>query len=193
MLLDTLKRSLNKRVLQKQPKPIKRQPTNLESAQWIGILFDATTQKNREEILTYKKKLEKSGKKVQLLAYINSRSKELDYNFPFFIRREVDWRGVPQSKAIEDFATRSFDLLLVIHPKTSIVFEYIVTLTDARLKVGPYTEDTKSYDFMVQTDDSTISEFINQIEKYVDFVKPYPKAKRTTRNTKNKRITSTAI
>jgi len=190
MLLDTLKRSLNKRALQKQPKPIKRQPTNLKSAQWIGILFDATSKENRDSILAYKNKLEKSGKKVELLAYINSRSKELSYDFPFFTKREVNWKGVPRSKTIEEFATRSFDLLLLVHPKTSIVFEYIVTLTDARLKVGPYTEDTKSYDFMVQAEEATLSEFIQQIEKYVDFVKPYPNNKRATKNTKGKRATA---
>ncbi|MEM8528669.1 MAG: hypothetical protein AAGG68_28800 [Bacteroidota bacterium] len=190
MLLDTLKRSLNKRVLQKQPKPIKREPTNLKSAQWIGILFDATSKSSRDSILAYKRKLEKSGKKIQLLAYVNSRAKDLNYEFPFFTRREVDWRGVPQSKAIEDFATRSFDLLLLVHPKTSIVFEYIVTLTDARLKVGPYTEDTKSYDFMVQVENATLTEFIKQVEKYVDFVKPYPSNKRTLKSTKSKRATS---
>jgi len=190
MLLDTLKRSLNKRALQKQPKPIKRQPTNLQSAQWIGILFDATSEENRKHILGYKKKLEKSGKKVQLLAFVNSRAKDLDYNFPFFTRREVDWKGVPQSQAIEEFATRSFDLLLLVNPKTSITFEYIVTLTDARLKVGPYTEDTKSYDFMVQAEEATISDFIQQIEKYVDFVKPYPNSKKTFKNTKSKLATT---
>lgn len=191
MLLDTLKRSLNKRALQKQPKPIKRQPTNLQSAQWIGILFDATSKENRDHILAYKRKLEKSGKKVQLLAFVNSRAKELNYNFPFFTRREVDWKGVPRSKTIEEFATRSFDLLLLVNPKTSITFEYIVTLTDARLKVGPYTEDAKSFDFMVQAEEATLSEFIQQIEKYVDFVKPYPNSKKTLKNVKNKRTVST--
>ncbi|MEN0047822.1 MAG: hypothetical protein AAF806_12245 [Bacteroidota bacterium] len=177
--------------MQKQPKPIKRQPTNLRSAQWIGILFDATAQANRDQILAYKRKLEKSGKKVQLLGFVNSRSKELNYDFPFYTKREVDWKGVPQPKAIEEFATRSFDLLLLVNPKTSITFEYIATLTDARLKVGPYTVDTKSFDFMVQAEEATLPEFIQQIEKYVDFVKPYPSSKKTLKNTKNKRTAST--
>ncbi|MEM9849086.1 MAG: hypothetical protein AAF847_14470 [Bacteroidota bacterium] len=177
MLPSILKRSLNKRFLQKQIKPIKRPATNLKAAKWIGILFDASTATTVQTILAYKKKLEKQGKKVDLLAFVNNRTKDLSLDFPFFNNRSINWRGVPKNEAIEEFLTRNYDLVFTLCPKVNLSFEYISTLADARVKVGPLTKDHSSYDLMIETPlDTTIANFIQHVESYLPIIKvPAPK------------------
>ncbi|MEM9885726.1 MAG: hypothetical protein AAF849_07535 [Bacteroidota bacterium] len=171
MLPKILKRPLNKRFLKKQIKPIKRPATNLKAAKWIGILFDASSEKNIDIILNYKRKLEREGKKVNLLTYVNNRVKALEMDFPFFNKLSIDWRAVPKGEAVEEFLTRNYDLLLTISATSNLVFEYISTLSDARVKVGPVTKDYDSYDLMIEAQNGiTLDRFIHYAEHYLSMI-----------------------
>lgn len=175
MILNSLKRLLNKRSLKKQPKPIKRKPTNLASSKWVGILFDATLQERVEIVLDFASQLEAQGKKVSLLAFFNDREKEKSLPFPYFNRRNINWISVPEGTAVENFVTQSFDTLLVLHPQSSIPFEYISTLTDAKLKVSPISKDHTCFDLMLDVSKKiALTDYIAQVVCYANIVKGSP-------------------
>lgn len=154
-LVSRIRHYFNKKALNKQVRPLKRAVLNKEEVKWIGILFDATDPAETQEVLQYKKQLQKQGKKVRLLAYINSRSKEIEASFPFFLRSDLSWKSIPQHTAVEHFLTTSLDLLMVLTPTSNLAFEYISSLSDARLKMGPYSKDVNSYDFMLEISKQT--------------------------------------
>jgi hypothetical protein len=175
MILSSLKRLLNKRSLKKQPKPIKRKPTNLEASKWIGILFDATSTDRKEAIERFAAQLEASGKYVKVLAFMNDREKEKKCTIPYFNRRNINWIGTPKGKAIEDFLTQSFDTLLVLHPHNNLTFEYISTLVDAKLKVGPITKDKHCLDLMMDVSKKMdIEAYIEGVVRYANIIRVAP-------------------
>lgn len=172
-MLGEIQKFLNKRVLKKQTKPIKRNPLSLENAQWIGILFDATSIEHIEATTKYVDQLRKQGKQVRLLGYVNDKSKEIALPFPYFSKSEVSLLHIPTGNAVENFMTQTFDILFVLHPKSTPLFEYIATLTDARLKAGPFSAAKDTFDFMVDmSGQSALHYFINQLEFFLGKMKP---------------------
>lgn len=172
-MLGEIQKFFNKRLLKKRPKPIKRKPLSLEHAQWIGVLFDATSIEHIEATTKYVEQLRKEGKQVRLLAYVDDKSKEIALPFPYFSKNDVNLFHIPSSNTVENFITQTFDILFVLHPKSTSLFEYIATLTDARLKVGPFSNDKNTFDFMVDmSGQSALHYFINQVEFFLAKMKP---------------------
>ena len=60
---------------------------NIDSAQSIGILFDASEVDNRKSIMQYAERLRKKGKKVYLLGFISTVDKEATLRFLFFYKK----------------------------------------------------------------------------------------------------------
>lgn len=172
-MLHELQKLLNKRKLRQQAKPMRDRPLSLNGAKWIGIIFDATSIEHIEATTKYAENLRQAGKQVRLLAYVDDKSKDLALPFPFFSKNNVNLLHVPSGKAVDNFVTQTFDILYVLHPKSTLTFEYIATLTEARLKVGPFSRDKDSYDLMIDMNSrSALHYFINQVEFFLDKMKP---------------------
>ncbi len=172
-MLSEIQRFLNKRALKKQPKPLRKPPLSLEQSKWVGILFDATSIEHIEATTKFVEQLRSKGKQVRLLAYVNDKSKEIALPFPYFSKAEVNFLHIPSSNTVENFMTQTFDVLFVMHPKSTPLFEYITALTDARLKVGPFSLTKDTFDFMVDmSGHSALHYFINQVEFFLSKMKP---------------------
>lgn len=172
MLVEQFKCFLNKKTLAKQPKPIKRQLSSFNAVQWIGVLYDATSPERCEKIQAFAKQLQDDGKQVTLLGFINEKKQNIDVSFDYFCKNDLTWTGTPQGKLVENFLTKSYDILYILHPKSSLAFEYISTLTDAALKVGPYTRYFAAYDLMLESNKQiTIENFIVQAQQYCQLLK----------------------
>ncbi len=191
MLLEHFKFLLTKKTLDKQPKPLKRQLSNFNDAQWIGILYDATSPERCEKIQTFAKQLQDAGKQVTLLGFINEKKQNIDVSFDYFCKNDLTWTGTPNGKLVENFLTKSYDLLYILHPKSSLAFEYIATLTDAALKVGPCTKCFDAYDFMLEANkQTTIEDFMEQAQQYCQLLKSTNtvKSQRIKKKTRKKSV-----
>ena len=174
-MLSEIQKFLNKRKLKNQAKPLKRQALSLEASKWIGILFDATSIEHIEATQKYAEELRKAGKQVRLLAYVDDKSKDISLPFPFFSKADVNMLHIPKGQVVNNFVTQTFDVLFVLHPKSTTLFEYISTLIDARLKVGPFTRTKDAFDFMVDVNSrSALHYFINQVEFFLGKLQPKP-------------------
>jgi hypothetical protein len=172
MLVEQFKFFLTKKTLAEQPKPIKRQLSSFKAAQWIGILYDATSPERCEKIQAFAKQLEDTGKQVTLLGFINEKKQNIDVSFDYFCKNNLTWTGTPQGKLVENFLTKSYDLLYILHPKSTLAFEYIAALTDAALKVGPCAKYFDAYDFMLEANkQTTIEDFMVQAQQYCQLLK----------------------
>ena len=155
--------------LQKMLKKIelRRQPVTYNSAQTIGILFDATELDDREQVIEFSKSLQAKDKKVKLLGFFNS--KQLVDNFPFsgFNKSDVDWLMRPKGEAVKNFMDTTFDMLIGIYKGSNLPLEYIAALSKAHLRVGPYTDNTYCYDLMIDAGKNNLENFIEQMEFYL--------------------------
>ncbi len=189
MPVESFRRFLHKRKLARQPHPIRRKPSSLKTAKWIGILYDATSPERRASILKLVEALEAEGKKVSLLAFINERKQNIDVKFEYFCKNDLNWQKVPSNRAVETFMTKSYDVLFTLHTKSNLPFEYISTLIDAGLKLGPASNDFNAYDLMIQvTKQTTIQSFIQCAIQYCSLVQPQKNISKRKRRRTNKKL-----
>lgn len=158
-------RYLLKKQLKSRRQSAKRKLVNLDTAKTVGILFDATELDDRNVVLKYAKALKDQGKRVRTLGYFDNKLENENFTFSHFNRKKLDWALRPTGEAVMTFMKEQLDLLLTIDPLTKFHMEYIAALSNAHLKVGPYTDNTYCYDLMIDAGaGSNLHSFINQIE-----------------------------
>ncbi len=147
---------------------LKRRSVTYESAQTIGILFDATELNQREVVMQFSKKLKEKKKKVKLLGFFNNKQEVNNYPFKAFNKNQVDWLLRPKDEVVEYFIKNTFDVLIGIYGGENLPLEYIAALSRAHLRVGPYTDNTYCYDLMFDTNKWDSEDFIKQVEIYLN-------------------------
>lgn len=142
---------------------------NLSEMKSVGLLFNAQTDEQINEIKRVAHQLEGQQKQVTLLGFIPVLKKDVTPSFPFFTRKDVSFSQVPGGDAVRTFTKQSFDLLIVIPFAGFSPFTYITMVSAAQLKAGQYDEQSSAiYDFMIKQDagDST-RHFIDKLLSYL--------------------------
>lgn len=143
-----------------------RQAVDFQSATRIGLLFDATELDERETALAYAKSLKQRGKKVKTLGFFDNKLDNPNFTFPHFNRKDIDWAGRPGGEAVETFLQQKMDIFINLATKTTSYTEYIAALAKAPLRVGPCTDQTSSYEVMIDlAGPKTLEAFIKEAEK----------------------------
>ena len=163
---------LNKKIAQTPSQ--NRLSVEFSAAKSIGILFDATDASSRTRVLDYAQDLINNGKKVNLLGFVKTKQKDLNFPFKFFTLQNVSWKMIPESATINEFLSKKFDILISLYlptPKTKLInkpLEYISALSKANLRVGPFCENTNSYDLIIDTPKNANLEYlIKQVEFFL--------------------------
>lgn len=175
-LLQTLKYYFfNKSLKAEQNKlsKVPRQMVNLDLAETIGILFNATQAKDVMEVSQYALKLQEMGKRVAILGFQNTQDKELN-DSRFFNNTNVNWIGIPASDRIEKFMNTPFDLLLTALTEECLPIEYISACSKAKFRVGTFNQNkTHYFDLMVDTNkNNSLTYLLNQIHHFIKAIKP---------------------
>lgn len=142
----------------------------LESAQRIGLLFDASNDAYRTELLELSRSLEKKGKKIQLLGFFNSKLAPEGTKFSQFTLKNCRWwTRVPNSETATAFAGETFDLLLCFNPNNLDPLHHVAASSKALMKMGYATELPNDYDILMDTSTQKgPRHFIQQLELYLD-------------------------
>ncbi|MBX2890764.1 MAG: hypothetical protein KF734_07560 [Saprospiraceae bacterium] len=146
-----------------------RQAHNFASAKKVGVLFDATAEKTRHEVMDYAKQLVEKGKSVRLFGYFKTKQPPEGHAFNFFFQKETTWAGVPKSEKAKAFAEEKFDLLIYLNPEECPPLEWLAAASQAAMKVGFATERPNDFDLLLETpDDKGLAYFIEQMHLYLD-------------------------
>jgi len=141
------------------------------SARSIGLLFDATSEQFRKEALEYGKKLEKSGKKVQLLGFYNVKQPPAEAGFDFFTLKELNWwTFIPvKSEKAMAFAKEKLDLLVCLNPENRPALDWIAATSPAAMKIGPANELPNDFDLQLDIPQGKGPQyFTEQMHQYLD-------------------------
>ncbi|NUQ22585.1 MAG: hypothetical protein HUU34_01435 [Saprospiraceae bacterium] len=143
-----------------------RKPVNLDSAQTVGLLFDASSLTARSVVIQYADELRGRNKRVRMLGYLEGHPDTGEFAFPCFSQKQLDWALCPKSKAVDEFLAQPLDVLLMMPPGQQPWLEYIAALSTAHLKVGPYTNHTYCFDVMIDMPaENDLKQFIRQVEQ----------------------------
>ena len=175
-MFENIRSALLKRSLRHHLKTQKRRRKThtLESARHIGILFDATEEKDRLEVLDFAHRLEGPTKKVRLLGFVDIKKIALGQTqFPQFTQKDRGWNGIPNSTAVHDFVAEKFDLLLCLDSHEIPLLEWVAASSPAAMKIGAYTEHPNDFDLMLETPaEKGVRFFIDQLDLYLDKIVP---------------------
>ncbi len=148
---------------------------NLESANSVGVIFNATNESSFLKARAFAQTLTDRGIKVQCIGYVDNKS-QLDFfadikEMLFFSRKDHNWLGRPKDPKVNAFAEKHFDILIDLSLKESLPVQYIVGLSKAKMKVGKYLEGGY-YDMMIDIrKDPSLDNFIKQLGIYLNMFK----------------------
>lgn len=150
-----------------------RSSISLEEAQSIGILVNAICSDHLQAALSLADRLKKIKKKVEVLVYTGrSKSAESSSNFQVFGAKDLDWALRPTSEDVKAFMDRPFDILFYFSHKGNAVLDYIVALSSAKFRVGPYTENNVVCDLMVVPEKADARAFADLMLFYLERLNP---------------------
>ena len=156
----------------------KRNPrtVSFEKARSIGIVYDATEEKDYELVKNYVKEIRDQRKEVVALGYVDllelpvMRFSKLGLDF--FTRKDLTWYLKPNHHIVTKFTEQDFDILINLDTQKCFPVNYVSVLSNARFKIGKYDKKNSRFcDFLIKTDENTsLRQFIDHINHYIRFI-----------------------
>ena len=158
----------------------KKKVVGFDSARKIGILYDCSQEKHYREVVRLVKDLEQQGKTVHALGVVRQK-KMPDYtlaqlNLSFCHRSDFSWRLSLKSPQLQNFIRSGFDLLIDLSPEDLILMKFVMGLSDATYKAGPYHQEyVEVYDLMIsEKNEASLKELIEHMLHYLKIINPAP-------------------
>lgn len=151
---------------------IERRPTDFDSANTVGIVFDATQSGNFDVVRDYAESLKRQGKKVDLLGYVDDKARHNDFVFKHFNQKDLNFWYQPRIALVQQFMNTPFDYLICLHTTESLPLEYVASLSKAQMRVGQYTPNkTHCYDLMIDTAQSKdLKNLVGQMDYFLKII-----------------------
>ncbi len=142
-------------------------PVAFDKAQSVAILFDATDPGQRDEAVRYGQALQQKGKRVGYLAFIDDKQVYESLPFPYFNRKNLDWKEVPSGEEVQNFLSREWDALFFLTNSAPPPLHYVAALAKSHLKIGPAGDASPYLDLMIDfpNDRFDIPGFTQQAER----------------------------
>lgn len=152
----------------------KNRSVSLKAAQYIGILVTVENQKQLDEVEQVALEFKKENKKVRLLAFTSNNSLKITPNnhIELISSEDVNWNFIPKREKIINFVNNEFDILINLCTEICFPLVYITALSKSLFKVGAYHKRNSAFfDFMLATQQQTISGFNTELKYYLDKIK----------------------
>ena len=155
--LQGLRENWGHKILRRKARKLNRTKTynNLESAQTVGILFDASIKSDTEDVKKFVSSLDKAGKRIDALGMLRTKAdREAQEKNKEIVMMERETarleQKIPQGANAVQFMSQKFDILLNVCPDTSLTVDYIVGMSRAKFKVSTRLGDEAYADFILQ-------------------------------------------
>ncbi|WP_017256879.1 DUF6913 domain-containing protein [Pedobacter arcticus] len=152
----------------------KNKSISLKAAQYIGIVVTVENQKQLDEIEKVALEFQKQNKKVRLLAFTSNINLKTLFpsNIELITKEDINWNFVPKREKIINFVNNEFDILINLCTEICFPLVYITALSKSFFKVGAYHKKHSAfYDFMLATQQQSISGFNTELKYYLDKIK----------------------
>ncbi len=152
----------------------KNRSVSLKAAQYIGVLVTINNQKQLNEAEEVALELKKANKRFRLLAFTSNQTLKLATGtvIELITLQDVDWNFVPKREKIINFVNNEFDILINLCTEICFPLVYITALSKSLFKVGAYHKKNSAiYDFMLATQQQSISGFNTELKYYLDKIK----------------------
>ena len=155
-----------------------KQDFDFERVKKVGILWDASFEKDFPHLAALNRQLTEMGKSVEVMTWIpgkNVPDRLTGLTYMRFLRKtDLNWAFIPVSDDARKFLSTKFDLIIDINPSSLFQLTSIVALSQARMRVGPDITDEPEntpYDLMIRPEKPfSIARFIEQAMHYMSVI-----------------------
>mgnify|MGYP003685093619 FL=1 len=175
--IEDFKQKVGKWVFQRELKTNKRtkEVCNLDNAQSIGILYDATSEEQIKIIKPFVSYFFDLKKDVKALGYVNSKQLSFHHTpklqYDFFYQKDLNWYYKPQNYIIDNFVKKEYDILINLCDSSIIPIKYLVASSIAHFKIGIHEENYEIYDLMISLkEDKSMEKLMHEIKHYINLI-----------------------
>lgn len=175
--IEDFKQKVGKWVFQRELKTNKRtkEVCNLDNAQSIGILYDATSEEQLKIVKPFVSYFFDLKKDVKALGYVNSKQLSFHHTpklqYDFFYQKDLNWYYKPQNYIIDNFVKKEYDILINLCDSSIIPIKYLVASSIAHFKIGIHEENYEIYDLMISLkDDKSMEKLMHEIKHYINLI-----------------------
>jgi len=175
--IEDFKQKVGKWVFQRELKTNKRtkEVCNLDNAQSIGILYDATSEEQIKIVKPFVSYFFDLKKDVKALGYVNSKQLSFHHTpklqYDFFYQKDLNWFYKPQNYIIDNFVKKEYDILINLCDSSIIPIKYLVASSIAHFKIGIHEENYEIYDLMISLkDDKSMEKLMHEIKHYINLI-----------------------
>jgi hypothetical protein len=175
--IEDFKQKVGKWVFQRELKTNKRtkEVCNLDNAQSIGILYDATSEEQIKMVKPFVSFFFDLKKDVKALGYVNSKQLSFHHTpklqYDFFYQKDLNWYYKPQNYIIDNFVKKEYDILINLCDSSIIPIKYLVASSIAHFKIGIHEENYEIYDLMISLkDDKSMEKLMHEIKHYINLI-----------------------
>lgn len=172
--LDKLFLSIHDRFIKSELKRrnTERETLDFNKVKTIGILFDGSQVENEVIVNDFIAQLNAKGKQVELLGFVPKNNQALNTDYTSFCLHDLDFFKRPNNQKVQEFIQQPFDILINLTPLNHLQLDFIAALSNAKLRVGPYTDRTHCYDLMIDHNEkSNLNSYIKQIDFFLNRLK----------------------
>ena len=161
-------------------KRIERKPeiVSFDEAVKIGILYEATDERNSDSVKSYVKIIRSVYKKdVLAMGYVDKKethkSQYAQFGLDFFTRKDLNFRMIPVNPIVNNFIDEKFDILINLNSGKCFPLRYISAMSKARFRVGRYSSsNTVYFDLMIKLKgDPPIRTVIEETEHFLRLIR----------------------
>jgi hypothetical protein len=141
---------------------------SFDSARSVGLLFDATDERLRREVLDFAAACRKKGQQVRLLGFWNA-PQATETGFDAFTAKELSFAGQPKSEKALTFGRTALDLLICFNFHQHKALEWLAASSPAAMKIGVATDQPNDYDLQLEIPaEKRASFFVEQLRHYLN-------------------------
>ncbi|MDR2292460.1 MAG: hypothetical protein LBE11_03195 [Prevotellaceae bacterium] len=177
-MLDFARKITGNRILKRRAAKMQRNKAfcNLNSMKSIGILFENT---GNMYVMANKMMKFFLARKVKVfsIAFENIKSSELENRkqiptyIKFVTKSDLTWYKKPKGENVNKFISQNFDVLIDMSRSSDYVFKYIVTLSNAKFKIGGIQYKNDPFDLILLEKSNEITKFVSLIINFLSTIK----------------------
>ncbi len=140
--------------LKKKPKTIHASMPYREAVN-IGIIFTVEDKEKHGSVKDFIHKLERDGKKVQVLEFLPEKKNNHEFKFDFFTIHDLSfWGNVTAANALK-FTETPFDFLFYPDKESNPIILHLLARCKAHCRVGKFNEaESVFFELMIEHDGS---------------------------------------
>lgn len=127
---------------------------HFDNLRTVGIVFDASREKDLKALAKFKHDLQQRDREVQVLGFFPTKDEVGHQSFGYFTEEHVNFAKLPKSEIVKQFIARPFDVLINMDASGHKPVNFVCAASQALFKIGPATANPAHYDLMIDLKDN---------------------------------------